>query len=97
MGVDAAGFGPGSGGAGVESAGLGTVDGEDPARKTFAGGKPAAQDRRPRSAGGGRLSVQSGGCAGCGCRGDWEERAAGGAELAAAAAVDFDGDFWGAE
>ena len=46
MGTDAAGARSGGRRAGVESAGMGTVDGQDPARAATAGGEPAAQDRR---------------------------------------------------
>jgi len=46
VGIDAAGAGSGSGSVGVESAGVGPADGEDPARKAVAGAEPVAQDRR---------------------------------------------------
>ena len=42
VGADAAGAGSGGGRAGVESAGLGSADGKDPAREGVAGGEPAA-------------------------------------------------------
>src|SRR6202020_211897 len=88
---------PGGGDAGVESAGLGAVDGQDPARAAAAGDEPSAQDLRAGTAGGRRVSLQGGRCTGRGGQGDRAQRAAGGAELAVATADDFERDHRGAQ
>ena len=87
MGADAARAGSRSGRAGLESAGLGTADGKDPARPAAARG--AAGCTRPPTRArqvAGRASVQSRRCARRRRERNRKERAAGRAELAAAAA-----------
>src|ERR1700734_3243263 len=86
MGVDAAGNWSTGGDHCLESAGMGTADGQDRAREAIAEREPAAQDGGFWAAGGGRIFVQGGGCAGGGFQGGWEAGAGGGAELVAATA-----------
>ena len=77
---------PGRRRGGVEPARLGPPDRQDPPRPAAAEGQPAARNRRQRSAGRRRVPLSGGGRPGRGRRRDRQDRPAGGAELAAAAA-----------
>ena len=77
--------------------GWGRLTGKIRRGQPLAGDQPVASDCRPGTAGSGRLPLQRGRCSRCGGEGDRAHGTAGGAQLAAAAALDIERHHWRAQ